>query len=320
MSSADYTSLQQAAEWYATLRAESVSESERLRWRQWLAQSSAHAKAWAHIEAVSKRFDPLRVDGERDAAEAALERARRRRPNRRQVLSGLAALGGVGVLGTVAWRYAPLQLQAWNADYRTSIGELRDVKLADGTEVWLNTSSALNVDYGSELRQLRLLAGEIHITTGSDARRPFMVQVAHGSLRALGTRFTVRAGERDTLLAVYEGAVEIRNSAGSHVVQAGQQTKFTAAAIGDPASADVAREAWVRGIVVADQLPLSELAAELSRYRRGHLQVAPDVAGLRVMGTYPANDPEMALAMLEQSLPVRVRRTLPWWVSIESRN
>ena len=318
----DYASLQEAAEWYATLQSGSADNAQRTRWQQWLAQSASHVTAWAHVEAVSKRFDPLRVDGERDAAEAGLKQARGRGANRRQILRGMASLGGLTVLGLVSWRYTPLRrhVLAWNADYSTGTGELRDITLPDGTQVWLNTSSALDVDYNSALRKLRLLSGEIHITTATDSRRPFIVEAAHGSLRALGTRFTVRAEPHESLLAVYEGAVEARNTASSQVVPAGWQMRFTATGMENVTRLDPARQAWVRGVVFADQLPLGELVAELGRYHHGHLGVAPDVAGLPVIGTFPAQDTDTALKMLEESLPVRVRRTLPWWVTIEARH
>jgi transmembrane sensor len=41
------------------------------------------------------------------------------------------------------------------------------------------------------------------------------------------------------------------------------------------------------------------------------------VAGLPVFGSYPIADPDRALAMLETVMPIRVRRRLPWWTSIE---
>jgi transmembrane sensor len=38
---------------------------------------------------------------------------------------------------------------------------------------------------------------------------------------------------------------------------------------------------------------------------------------LPVIGSYPSTDPDRALRMLEGVLPIRIKRTLPWWVSIE---
>ena len=43
------------------------------------------------------------------------------------------------------------------------------------------------------------------------------------------------------------------------------------------------------------------------------------VAELRLVGAFPLGDTDRILASLEESLPLRVRRTLPWWVSVEPR-
>ncbi|MCS5514780.1 hypothetical protein NWF32_01760 [Pseudomonas qingdaonensis] len=43
----------------------------------------------------------------------------------------------------------------------------------------------------------------------------------------------------------------------------------------------------------------------------------PLIASLRVMGTYPLNDTDQVLAMLESALPVRVSRRFDWWVTLE---
>lgn len=74
--------------------------------------------------------------------------------------------------------------------------------MPDGTRVWLNTATAFNEDYRADQHRLPLLRGEILIETAADARRPFFVDTPHGQMQALGTRFTVRLDERQTLLAV----------------------------------------------------------------------------------------------------------------------
>jgi transmembrane sensor len=207
------------------------------------------------------------------------------------------------------------------ADHRTGAGETRDMMLADGSRVWLNAETAINEDFQPGLRRLRVVTGEILVETAPGVLRPFVVDTPHGRLRALGTRFTVRlenAGK--TFVAVYEGIVEIRNKAEElAVVPAGRQTRFSARALGPHAAADPAREAWSRGVLLAGDIILGEVVAELRRYRTGHLGVAPEVAGLRVFGSFPLKDADEALAMLETILPIRIKRTLPWWVSIEPK-
>ncbi|OVZ15811.1 iron dicitrate transport regulator FecR, partial [Pseudomonas aeruginosa] len=62
-----------------------------------------------------------------------------------------------------------------------------------------------------------------------------------------------------------------------------------------------------------------EVLEALRAYRRGIISVADDAAALRVSGIYPLDDSGAALALLEQSLPIRLDYHGPYWVSIASR-
>jgi transmembrane sensor len=322
---ADFASLEQAANWYAALHAEGDSAERRAAWREWLAARPEHRLAWAHIEGISRRFAPLRAheEGERDAAVAALRVAAKQTNGRRRALAGLAALGATGLATWFGYRLTPLAglVIAWRADYATGVGEQRAIGLADGTQVWLNTASALDVDYDDTRRLLTLKRGEILVDTGKDARgRPFYVDTQNGRLQALGTRFAVRQMPSFTALSVFEGAVQIRTRAGlSERVDAGQQRTFSADAISAAAIADRAREAWSRGVILADDITLAELIEELGRYEHGHLGVDPGVADLRVVGRYPIGNPDQVLTMLARDLPIAVHKPLPWWTTIGPR-
>lgn len=313
---ADHAALEQAAWWYATLLDAGDDADQQARWQQWL-QEPGHARAWAQVEAVSRQFEPLRGEHQRKAADAGLKAARRVSSSRRRVLSGLASLATLGVIG---WQYPRVRHEwlARTADYRTGTGEIHATGLADGSRIWLAPGSALDVDYSAALRRLRLHEGEIHVQTAADAQRDFVIDTAVARLRALGTRFNVRLHERGLQLAVLEGAVEVSAAGSVSVVEAGQRLRVDAAGIGPTQLADPDADAWIRGILMADQMPLAELVAELSRYRPGHLGVAPEIADLPVAGVFPLRDPDAALAMLERSLPVRVRRPLPWWTTLEA--
>jgi transmembrane sensor len=314
----DYKSLEAAANWYAILHCEEVTSADHNAWQTWLGESAEHAHAWSCIEAVSRGFAPLRTSGHK-AVLAGVEAARRGAGGRRQLLAGLF---GLGIAGWLSWRHTALPelVMAWGADYSTLTGEQREIFLADGSQIWLNTNSALRVDFQSEARVLKLNSGEILVQTAPDSSaRTFFVETRFGRMQALGTRFSVHHNDNRTRLDVFESTVEIHNSAGLvQRVNAGQRAEFTATRIADIAPAERAREAWRRGIIVADNIPLRQLIEELARYQRGYLAVAPEVAELSVMGVYPANDTERTLAMLENSLPITIKRILPWWVSINA--
>ena len=80
------------------------------------------------------------------------------------------------------------------ADYHTAPGESRSMMLADGSAVQLDTDIALAVRFNGQERKVELLSGEASFTVapmqGAETR-PFVVEVANGMARALGTQFMV---------------------------------------------------------------------------------------------------------------------------------
>jgi transmembrane sensor len=314
-----HAAMERAAEWFALLSSGAATPQEQAAWRAWLDEHPDHRGAWRYVERVSQRFVPLQAGASSRVAAQALQRTRALRQPRRRALAMLALFG---TLGVTAWRVPVLRdtIAGLASDYRNPVGAPRLVRLADGTQVWLNSGSAIDVDYGPALRRVVLTAGEILVETAGDSR-PLVVDTPQGRMRALGTRYTVRRDGDETLLAVYAGAVEIRLDAGGEprVIEAGRQTRFTASRIASEAAADPAREAWTRGLLLARDLTLEEVVAELGRYRLGHLSLDPAVAGLRVYGGFPLQDTDHALALLANALPIEIRRPLPWWLSIGPR-
>lgn len=316
MNKLSHASLEQAAHWYVQLHDAPVADQEHLRWQAWLSQSPEHQAAWSYVERVGQRFAPLQGDGETHAISHALRTSSRSSISRRQSLKGLLILAATGLTGLTAWRSTPL-IERLSADLSTGTGETRETTLSDGSRIWLNALSTLNVRFDTTRRLLLLRAGEVLIDTAKDPHRTFLVDTEQGRMRALGTRFSVRQNDRNTLLNVYEGAVEVRNQQGqTQVVQAGQQLAFGMARLGTVTAASPSREAWRQGLLLADNLPLGELIEELSRYRPGHLHCDPAVANLPVMGSFPLKDTDQALRLLEAALPIRVDKTFNWWVSV----
>ena len=318
----DYAILQEAAEWFAVLRGEDADRADRQEWERWHASSPAHRAAWRRVESVSAEFRVLPGEPARVALDEAGPRGRE--AQRRGLVKGLltlclaAGLGGAGLLrrDTRAW-IAGLQ-----AGQRTAIGEIRQLALADGSQLWLNTATALDLDYTASLRRIALHGGEILLDSAKDPQvpgRPLVVDTMHGRLHALGTRFTVQHEGDTTLLAVHEGRVEAapRDGGATRIVPAGFQLRFDSGTIGQPFALDPNADAWTGHRLMPDQMRLDDFLAQLSRYRRGHLGCAPEVAHLRLVGSYPLADTDRILAALEATLPVRVHRLHDWWVTLE---
>lgn len=301
--------LAQAVEWYVRLHDSAATEVTRAEWQAWLQSDPLHAKAWDRVEALRQRLS-LAPEG---YAAATLETARQQR---RAALKTLALLLGVGVTGWGGYRASPLSV-----DYSTSVGQRKRVTLPDGSLLVLDTDTRVDVQFDSYKRLIVLRQGAILVETAKDARR-LSVQTAEGEIEALGTRFTVRQDDSITQVSVEAHAVAVRPRLASGQAiraEAGQAVSFTAASIGPFRATNEQGSAWTRGMLIAVDWRLDDLLAELSRYRHGLLGCSRDIAGLRLSGTFLLDDTEGALANLEDSLPVRIRRLTRYWVRVEAR-
>jgi len=317
--------LEAAAHWYALLTSGTANDRERARWQDWLDANPAHRQAWQRIESISAQFDALTAQPlGRHASAAGLDAAARGRRERRRLLTVALLASATGALGLVIARSPQGQrtLAAWNADLVAPVGGSHATTLGDGTQIQLNTDTALKVAYTRDLRRLILLRGEIMVATGADPARPFVVETPEGRLKALGTRFNVRSVDGETTLAVFEGAVQAQFSGGEeqgYRVDAGMRLRGGPHGVGAPMTVSARDHSWTRGILQVEEAPLAQVVVELARYRRGYLGCADDVAGVRVTGTFPLHDTDRALRLLSEGLPLRISQPLPWWTTLQKR-
>lgn len=313
--------VKEAANWLVRLHSGAAGEADHEAFARWRQARPEHEQAWQRAERLSRKFGAV-------APELGVPvLTRQARGNRRAILKTLAALGVALPAGWFGYRASRGEA---DGIYRAGVGEQRPVVLADRSAVRLNTATDIAVRYSDNARLVELDRGEIYIETARDTpgqARPFMVDTAHGRLRALGTRFTVRALDRDggrTLLNVLEHRVEVvlRDSGERRIVEAGDSVRFSARAFEDvepvrlPSSA---APAWTRGILEADAMRLDAFLQELARFRPGIIRCAPEVAKLRVSGVFRIEDTDHVLDVIGQTLPVRIVRRTAYWVTVTAQ-
>ena len=311
--------LQRAAEWMARLWAEDASAADADACAAWRAAHPEHERAWARLQRFARQFDAL----PRDVTRNALAPAPRHAAGRRRALQllGLIAAGG----GTALLAHESGLWQRAASDYRTAVGETRAITLADGTQVVLDTASAIDVRYGANERRIVLRAGAILVTGAHEMApvyRPLLVATPQGTATALGTRFSVRVDDGESRVAVFQGAVALQpmqDGAPSLHLQAGQQAGYTRLEVQDVTNVENSAAAWADGSLVAERMRLDDLLAELGRYRHGVLRCDESIAGLRVTGVYSLRDTDRSLANLAASLPVQLVYRTRYWVSVGPR-
>ncbi len=327
----------QAIRWYVSLSSGTPSSREREAFAAWRDAHPDHARAWRRLEHLAGRLRECSAQVEPETARAALVRLRD--PGRRRLLKGLVWTGG-GALAIYLSRDVLLTsapLTRMLTDHRTAIGEQRELRLADGTQVLMNTATALDIREEPGRRAIRLHSGEICVTTaGASGGRPLRVVTRDGSLTPIGTRFSVRRIDAgpfsagSTQVSVSEGVIEIRTAdalagdgetARSKELHAGQVTRFDRSHIDPPQALPDDALSWTQGMFTAQSQRLGEFVVALERYRVGLIHCDPAVADLRITGAWPLDGPEATdriLASLERHLPVRIRRRTRYWVVIVS--
>lgn len=307
----------QAIAWFTLTQSGCMSEDEQRQLQSWRQANSEHERAWQRMVSIPRSLQQRTALLSDPAARAALENNRPLNDERRRALKMLV---GLGLLGGMVWRGSDSQwVQGRLADYHTVIGERREQLLADGTRIWLNTGTALDVRFGAFSRLLLLRHGEVDILTAADpAGRPFMVLTEQARLQSLGTRFNVRQLEGETLLSVSSGrvAATARSGAGERIIEQGWSARIDASGVAQPMQARAADNAWTDGFIIAERMRLADFVEELARYRPGVLRCDPAVAELRLSGSFPLDNGERILTMLENSLPVRVQRLTSYWLTV----
>lgn len=308
--------LGEAADWLVQLQSGNATEDDRRAVQAWCQRSAQHAQAWQRAEAILGDFRrlPTPVTGE------TLRRlSRNGAVSRRQALQRLGLWLLAAPTAWLAWRETPWQ--QWTADARTAVGEQRALTLADGSQVLLNTDTAIDITFDAQQRRIDLLAGEILLTSAKDPAtlaRPLLVRTLHGQATALGTRFSVRIDGALTRVAVLEGEVATRPlHAASLLLKAGERTAFDADRVLPASALETGDLAWEHGMLLARDMRLADLLLELGRYRPGVLRCHPAVRELKVSGAFPLADTDASLRLLGDTLPVSIPGLTRYWVTVE---
>ncbi|MCB5184255.1 FecR domain-containing protein [Methylobacillus gramineus] len=314
--------VEQAIFWLVKLQSGTASQEEHAACERWKMQHPQHQLVWDRLNIVGQQVQQIPAN----AAHAALgnEHLIRQKTNvlmrRRQALKFIAI--GMMTAGVAGSGYEWLPWRPMLAEYTTRVGERKQVMLADGSSVMLNTSSAMDVQYADNLRQLALHQGEALITTAHDPavhQRPFVLATTHGSLQALGTKFLVRQQHANTLVSVLEGAVEVTAGSARQILKAGEQLLFSEHEIGPIAALNPDILSWINGVIVARHMRLVDFIAELDRYRRGRLYCDNAVAELRISGVFPIDQPHKVLQALTETLPINVETRWGLWVTVKAQ-
>lgn len=206
-------------------------------------------------------------------------------------------------------------------EYVTAPGERATVSLVDGTRVLLSVDTKLRVPrgYGAAGRGVEL-EGEAYFVVRHNPGAPFVVRTTRGTMKDLGTEFSVRAYRQESYLQVVVAtdSVELFNNAPNDsgavlltlrprdravIDERGHATLVSGVALDHYVS-------WTRGRLVFDDDSVAAVLEQLERWY--DLDIAADDPSLgseRVTISFETESANEALSALAKVLDVRLTRT-----------
>jgi transmembrane sensor len=303
-----------AADWLAR-EDRGLTPREHAAMQAWLEESSRNRVAYLRLKGAWDRAD--RLAALRAPRHAPLEVGIGRPPHWKLLGKLLAA--AVVLLALMAGgvfhflnRPPPSSAQI----YVTGIGANRQVRLADGSHMELNTDTRVHAEVTSTARTVTLDSGEAYFDVVHDATRPFVVYAGNRRITDLGTRFSVYRKGDDVRVTVQEGRVRVDlldgpavaspvvAEAGHAVIARGAETLLISKSPGDIAN-DLS---WRGGMLVFNQQTLAEAAEQFNRYNRRRIVVEGGARKIRIGGSFRKDNVAGFAALLHQGFGLTVSR------------
>lgn len=298
-----------AVDWFVLLQEPSASEAQFVAFRDWLEASPDHRAAYDRVEQLWVALETAPAATAPATAPFKPRRAVAARSTSRRFVLGAGATAALAA-GLAAALILPQAMTALKTDiYRTAKGERREISLADGSKLALNSNSEVRVQLGRKARQATVVSGEALFEVAHDAARPFTTLVGDEQIRDIGTAFNVRQDGDRLTVTVLHGLVEVTPQTGAATrLGQGDQLKrrigFQDASLAKVDAEDAA--GWRSGRLIYRDQTLSAVAADLNRYLPLPIKVDAKAGALRFSGVLQLDREDLMVGRLERLLPVRV--------------
>jgi transmembrane sensor len=314
----------QAARWLMLREEPEWSPADQAGLEAWLAQSMAHKAAYWRLEHGWREADRIRSLGDAVAPAAPIRASWVGRSWRPLAIAASIALVFMAVGSQFRWPSQWSGVQVAQQTISTSVGGHKRIPLNDGSEIELNTSTVLRAAVTPQKREVWLDQGEAYFEVKHSDRIPFVVHAGPRKITVLGTKFSVRRDGDRVTVSVVEGRVRV-----DEVVSGGSGREVTASSSATVTTGDVAIAdgrstlitaqspdrvenglAWRDGMLTFDQATLADVATEFNRYNDRKLVIVdPDVASIRIGGSFQASNVDAFVRLLHDAYGLRVAYT-----------
>lgn len=301
---------EEAAAWLARLRGPSGAE-DHAAFEDWYNADPRHAAAY---DAVLASWDITGLAAVTPAAQA--RRHLGRTPDRRRYAIG--AIAAAIVIALLAFGSFLARDPAHPVEFASRTGEIRNLELADGSRVTLDSGGLIQTAYAADERRVVLMRGRARFTVAHGDPRPFVVAAGSGVVVAHGTVFDVAFDGRRVTVSLLQGSVEIRpagkagkpDAGSSRTLAPGQRAVIESGKVVPvPAGAVEPASDWPSGMLSFENAPLGDVIVAANRYGTSRIVLAsPALTQLRFTGTFKASATEQLAQMVAAMFDLKLTR------------
>lgn len=302
---------QEALGWLQRLTSGEVTQADLAALDRWRAANPDHCRALAKANLLWDVMGKAARAAEAGGAVCPSSLPFFSRPLGRRALFAGAAAAGVACLAV----RPPFHLWPSSAElmasYRTTTGERREVTIASGVTVDMDTQTSLSPPVTTgRTYSLELISGQLAVS--AVAERTVVIAAADGETRAEHARFNARRDDSSVAVTCTEGSVQVLCKSMTAVLGPGQQVAYGDRGLGAVRPADPSVvTAWQRGLLIFRDVPLAQVVAEINRYRPGRVILANGtLAERKVVAGFRIDQIDDAVRDLTRSLGVQ-SRSLP---------
>lgn len=77
--------------------------------------------------------------------------------------------------------------------------------------------------------------------------------------------------------------------------------------------------AWQTGMLIVSDMPLNSFVSELSRYHHAFIRYEPQIANLRVSGSYPTDDLAAVMNAVSRALNLNYTKRFGIWFHLSEK-
>jgi len=167
-----------------------------------------------------------------------------------------------------------------------------EIRLPDGSVVWLNAASSLKypLNIGSSKQRKVELTGEAYFEVAKDKAHPFIVKTSKQELEVLGTHFNINsyANENVTRTTLLEGSVRVAdlNSTEMLVLKPGEQSVLSNTGLTIKNANTDEAVAWKNGYFMFDNEKQESILRKIARWYNVEIEYAdPEAKEVMYYGT-----------------------------------